>query len=168
MQKINADGTTEVAKNIKQDNSDKASTRQLDTSGVKRDEKGRFTEGNVPIAGFHTGHGQRSDGKWKKENSVSYQYNRMLAMTPEEFKKFEPTTNAEAIAKRRIERAIRDDDESLKETKEITDRTEGRAKQDISIEADEKAAPLIRGFVIPTLPEGYIDEQIAKARTNNE
>lgn len=157
-----------MAKNIKQDNSDESNTRQLDTSGVKRDEKGRFTEGNVPIAGFHTGHGQRSNGKWKKENSISYQYNRLLAMTEEEYKAFKPVTNAEKIAKRRIERAIRDDDESLKETKEITDRTEGRAKQDINIDVDEKSAPLIRGFVIPTLPEGYIDEQIAKARTNNE
>lgn len=160
MQKINADGTTEVER----------STRQEHV--VEREPDGKWKPGAVPNptgkGGFGTNPQNRSNGKWKKENSVSYQYNRMLAMTSEEFKKFEPTTNAEAIAKRRIERAIRDDDESLKETKEITDRTEGRAKQDISIEADEKAAPLIRGFVIPTLPEGYIDEQIAKARTNNE
>lgn len=160
MQKINADGTTEVD----------SSTRQ--EQDVPRKSTGAWLPGAVPNptgkGGFGDNPQNRSNGKWKKENSVSYQYNRMLAMTPEEFKKFEPTTNAEAIAKRRIERAIRDDDESLKETKEITDRTEGRAKQDISIEADEKAVPLIRGFVIPTLPEGYIDEQIAKARTNNE
>lgn len=158
MQKINADGTTEVEKTTRQDK-----PNHVD---------GRFAPGNnanpTGKGGFGTNPQNRSNGKWKKENSISYQYNRLLAMTEEEYNAFKPVTNAEKIAKRRIERAIRDDDESLKETKEITDRTEGRAKQDISIEADEKAAPLIRGFVIPTLPEGYIDEQIAKARTNNE
>lgn len=158
MQKINADGSIEVEQSTRQD-------RPLH-------ENGKFAPGNnanpTGKGGFGDNPQNRSNGKWKKENSISYQYNRLLAMTEEEYNAFKPVTNAEKIAHRRIERAIRDDDESLKETKEITDRTEGRAKQDISIEADEKAAPLIRGFVIPTLPEGYIDEQIAKARTNNE
>lgn len=161
MQKINADGSVEVD----------ASTRQeADSSDAAR----RIARGESAVlnptgkGGFGENPQNRSNGKWKKENSVSYQYNRMLAMTTDELKDFTPTTNAEAIAKRRVDRAMRDDDESLKETKEITDRTEGRAKQDINIDVDEKSAPLIRGFVIPTLPEGYIDEQIAKARAKKE
>lgn len=158
MQKINADGSVEV----------ESATRQDKPNHID----GKFAPGNnanpTGKGGFGDNPQNRSNGKWKKENSVSYQYNRMLAMTTDELKDFKPTTNAEAIAKRRLERAMRDDDESLKETKEITDRTEGRAKQDINIDVDEKSAPLIRGFVIPTLPEGYIDEQIAKARAKKE
>lgn len=85
-------------------------------------------------------------------------------MTDEEFDEFTPSTQAQNIAKMRIERAMRDDPSSLAETKEITDRTEGKAKYDISTEAEAKTNPIIRGFVIPTMPEGYIDNEIAKAR----
>lgn len=129
-----------------------------------RDENGRFTVGNKPIVGFHTNPERRSDGRWRKEDSVTYQYRRMLAMTDDELEAFIPETQAQKIAKMRIMRAVRDDDSSLAETKEITNRTEGKARQDIGIETDEKAVPIIRGFVIPTLPDGYIDEHIAKAR----
>lgn len=129
-----------------------------------RDGSGRFAIGNKPTVGFHTNPERRSDGRWRKEDSITYQYRRMLAMTDDELEAFIPETQAQKIAKMRIMRAARDDDKSLAETKEITDRTEGKARQDIGIETDEKAVPIIRGFVIPTLPDGYIDEHIAKAR----
>lgn len=129
-----------------------------------RDENGRFAAGNKPTVGFHTNPERRSNGRWRKEDSVTYQYRRMLAMTDDELEAFIPETQAQKIAKVRIVRAVRDDDNSLAETKEITDRTEGKARRDIGIETDEKAVPIIRGFVIPTLPDGYIDEHIAKAR----
>jgi len=129
-----------------------------------RDENGKFAIGNKPTVGFHTNPERRSDGRWRKEDSVTYQYRRMLAMTDDELDAFIPETQAQKIAKMRIMRAVRDDDKSLAETKEITDRTEGKARQNIGIETDEKAVPIIRGFVIPTLPDGYIDEHIAKAR----
>ena len=85
-------------------------------------------------------------------------------MTDDELEAFIPETQAQKIAKMRIMRAVRDDDKSLAETKEITDRTEGKTRQYIGIETDEKAVPIIRGCVIPTLPDGYIDKHIAKAR----
>ena len=47
------------------------------------------------------------------------------------------------VARVRVLCAVRDDDKSLAETKEITDRTEGKARQDIGIETDEKAVPII-------------------------
>lgn len=129
-----------------------------------RDGRGRFAIGNKPTVGFHTNPERRSNGRWRKEDSVTYQYRRMLAMTDDELEAFIPETQAQKIAKVRVMRAVRDDDSSLAETKEITDRTEGKTRQDIGIETDEKAIPIIRGFVIPTLPDGYIDEHIAKAR----
>lgn len=129
-----------------------------------RDERGRFTVGNRPSSGFHTHPERRSNGRWSKETSISYCYRQLLAMTNDEFQAFIPTTQAQHIAKRQIERAMRDDNDSLAATKEITDRTEGRPKQNVGIETEEKAQPIIRGFVIPTLPEDYIDGEIAKAR----
>lgn len=156
-EKIESDNV-EVKTSIRQDVSDAARSIQKGESAVLNP-KGKGGFGDNPQ--------NRSNGKWKKENSISYQYNRLLAMTDDEYSEFKPVTRAEKIAKLRIERALRDDDESLKETKEITDRTEGKAKQDIGIDVDDKAVPLIRGFVIPTFPEGYIDDEIAKARAKN-
>lgn len=132
-----------------------------------RDERGRFAVGNRPSVGFHTHPERRSNGRWSKETSISYCYRQLLAMRNDEFQAFIPTTQAQCIAKRQIERAMRDDNDSLAATKEITDRTEGRPKQNVGIETEEKAQPIIRGFVIPTLPEDYIDGEIAKARSRN-
>lgn len=131
---------------------------------INRDKRGRFANGNIPSTGFHTNPERRCDGRWNKNNSIPYWYNKLLGMTDEEFDEFTPSTQAQNIAKMRIERAMRDDPSSLAETKEITDRTEGKAKYDISTEAEAKTNPIIRVFVIPTMPEGYIDNEIAKAR----
>ena len=133
-----------------------------------RDENGRFAIGNKPTVGFHTNPERRSDGRWRKEDSVTYQYRRMLAMTDDELEAFIPETQAQKIAKMRIMRAVRDDDSSLAETKEITDRTEGKARQDIGIETDEKAVPIIRGFVIPTLPEDFVNKDIRAQLSKEE
>ena len=133
-----------------------------------RDENGRFAIGNKPTVGFHTNPERRSDGRWRKEDSVTYQYRRMLAMTDDELEAFIPETQAQKIAKMRIMRAVRDDDKSLAETKEITDRTEGKARQDIGIETDEKAVPIIRGFVIPTLPEDFVNKDIRAQLSKEE
>lgn len=133
-----------------------------------RDENGRFAIGNKPTVGFHTNPERRSDGRWRKEDSVTHQYRRMLAMADDELEAFIPETQAQKIAKMRIMRAVRDDDSSLAETKEITDRTEGKARQDIGIETDEKAVPIIRGFVIPTLPEDFVNKDIRAQLSKEE
>ena len=82
-------------------------------------------------------------------------------MDDEEFDGFKPRNQNQRIAHSRIAMACGDDELALKATKEITDRTEGRAKQsvDMNIEQNE-AVPIIRGFVIPTLPEDFIDKDI--------
>ena len=98
-----------------------------------RDERGRFAAGNSPSVGFHTHPERRSNGRWSKETSISYCYRQLLAMTHDEFQAFVPATQAQHIAKRQIERAMRDDNDSLAATKEITDRTEGRPRQGIGI-----------------------------------
>ena len=72
-----------------------------------RDENGRFAIGNKPTVGFHTNPERRSDGRWRKEDSVTYQYRRMLAMTDDELEAFIPETQAQKIAKVRVMRAVR-------------------------------------------------------------
>lgn len=92
-------------------------------------------EKNVPNptgkGGFQERPQDRSNGRWNKDESISYQYNRLLRMTPEELDEYVPETNAQAIAKTRIIAARGDN--GLMDTKEITDRVEGKAPQSVDV-----------------------------------
>ena len=97
--------------------------------GQTRDEKGRITGGKPPV-GFHTNPENISPGGWKKENTISYQYNRFMNMTPDELIEWSKTPNSERtvamdLAYNRVLAARK----SLADIKEITDRTEGKAPQ---------------------------------------
>lgn len=76
----------------------------------------------------------RNPGGWKKEDSISYQYNKMLRMTVEEFKAWEKEnpeserTVAQGLAYSAVVKARGE----LNYLKEVTDRTEGRAQQRIT------------------------------------
>lgn len=81
----------------------------------------------------------RSNGRWRKEDSISYQYNLILRMTPAELDKYEKSPNltmAQQIAIRRIKDSLNDDNKALYNTSEITDRTEGKARQAIEMEVE--------------------------------
>jgi len=73
----------------------------------------------------------RSNGGWKREMVFSYQYKRFLSMSIEEFNEFEKLfpedkrTVVEDLAYKTVQRA----ENSLRYVKEITNRTEGKAKQ---------------------------------------
>ena len=124
-----------------------------------RDENGRFTAGNIPSTGFHTNPERRNNGKWDKDESISYWYNRLLRMPNEELDSFKPANSSQRIAYARIAAACGADELALKATKEITDRTEGKPRQDIDMSLEQDGVlPNIKGFVIPTLPEHYIDK----------
>lgn len=82
-------------------------------------------------------------------------------MTDEERKEFQPETDFQRIALRRIEVALGFDELALKTTKEITDRTDGRPRQDIDMNIEsESLSPIIKGFVLPTLPDHFIEKDI--------
>lgn len=97
-------------------------------SELERDEKGRII-GGTPPAGFNVNPQNRSDGRWKKEDSISYNYNKFLAMSEEEFADYRPETKAQRIAYNRIKAS----EDSLNDAKEITDRTEGKAPQSVDV-----------------------------------
>lgn len=132
---------------------------------ILRQEGGRFAPGNnanpTGKGGFSERPENRSNGHWSKEESISYWYNKLLRISEDEFEQFKPANSAQRIAWTKIQAAAGRDEFALKCTKEITDRTEGRPRQDIdmNVEQDE-AMPIIKGFVIPTLPEHFIDDDI--------
>lgn len=111
--------------------------------------------------GFGDNPDNRGSGRWSKDTSISYWYNKLGRMTDEERAAFEPTTDFQRIALKRLSQALGTDELALKTTKEITDRTEGRPKQDIDMNVSgDDVVPLIKGFVIPTLPEHFIEQDI--------
>lgn len=81
--------------------------------------------------GFQERPNDRSDGRWNKDESISYQYNKLLRMAPDEFDAYKPETVAQQIAYKRLK--IARTEVGLNDTKEITDRVEGRAPQSVDI-----------------------------------
>lgn len=81
--------------------------------------------------GFQERPNDRSDGRWNKDESISYQYNKLLRMSPEQLYSFQPETVAQQIAHQRLMNAMSSD--GLNDTKEVTDRTEGKAPQSIDM-----------------------------------
>lgn len=98
-----------------------------------RDESGKFLPGYTPPTTFADRPEDRHSGRWKKENSISYQYNRFMAMSAIDFKKWRDTNPAELrsmaedIAYTRVWDARNASGRiALDNTREITDRTEGK------------------------------------------
>lgn len=119
--------------------------------------------------GFGENPQNRRDGRWSKDTSISYWYNKLGRMTLKELEEFEKKgdelTPFQKTALVRVKRAYKGDSEGLAEAKEVADRTEGKAKQEIGIDASDDMKTIMRGFIIPTLPTDWIDEQVALART---
>jgi len=151
---------------------DKSERATKQESIVERDDSGKWQPGSTPnpdgIGGFGDNPDNRSDGRWSKDTSISYWYNKLGRMSDVERAEFKPTTSFQRIALLRIERAERDDKDSLDETKEITDRTEGKARQDIGLDIDEKTIPLLKGFIIPALPDNFAEIPDEEKDTSGE
>ena len=100
--------------------------------------------------GFGDNPQNQSPGGWKKENVFSYQYKRFMGMSTNEFKAFADVIKAGTCTM--VERAawfrVKDMHDSLSDVKEITDRTEGKAPQNIDMTSNgETIAPLLVTFV---------------------
>ena len=83
--------------------------------------------------GFGDNPGNRNSGTWNKEDSIGYQYNKLIRMTVKEIKTWlqdnpdETRTLAQDMAYNAVLQARKD----LAYLKEVTDRTEGKATQGI-------------------------------------
>lgn len=93
--------------------------------------------------GFGDNPQNRSNGRWSKEGSISYNYNKLMRMPVEEVDEFVPTTMAEKIAKARVQESVK----SLNDAKEITDRTEGKAPQFIGLGGQEEYDQMLVQFI---------------------
>jgi len=96
-------------------------------------------KGNNPngIGGFGDNPGNRNPGGWKKENSFSYQYRRFMNMSLNELNEWRALGDMEKkVVEELAYKAVMRAKDSLPDVKEITDRTEGKAKESISLDAN--------------------------------
>lgn len=82
--------------------------------------------------GFGDNPQNRNPGGWDKTQSISYQYNLIMRLSPDALEDFKPETVAQQIALARV-KAAKDPKYGLPDSKEITDRTEGKAPQSIDV-----------------------------------
>ena len=101
----------------------------------------------------HTQFGQpngnpRSNGHWRPEDTISYQYRRIFKMTQSEFEKFkaEPKLTMAQIKAIRMFEKTSSDGVEIKAIAEITDRTEGKARQEIEMSVEETARNPFEGL----------------------
>ena len=84
--------------------------------------------------GFQERPQDRASGHWKPEHTISFQYKRFLKMSPEELKAYANTPDKERTVAMDIAYSrVLASRKSLNDTKEITDRTEGKAQQFIDM-----------------------------------
>jgi hypothetical protein len=103
------------------------------------------------VGGFQDHPELRSNGGWKKEMVFSYQYNRFMNMTATQFEAFAKTpkdkmTMVELGAYMRVKAMLK----SLPDIKEITDRTEGKAFQNVDVTS---GGDKLEGLIIIQAPD---------------
>lgn len=103
-------------------------------TGLIRDEKGRIIGGKPP-AGFDKHPENRSNGGWRKEDSIGYQYRMLQRLTIEELEKWidEHPKNIRTVAQDLAYKALIKAQKELPYLKEVTDRSEGKAPQSIDM-----------------------------------
>lgn len=101
------------------------------------------------VGGFGDNPENRSDGRWNKEGSIGYQYNKLIRLSAEELDTFQPTTIAEKIAIERIRQAVKAG--GLHDAKEVTDRTEGKAPQKVDITTNDESLNLFSQLSVEEL-----------------
>lgn len=93
--------------------------------------------------GFGDNPTNRNPGGWNKDQSISYWYNKIGRMSDDELAEFIPANQNQKIALRRVQDALND----LNNTKEITDRTEGKAPQFIGLGGETEYKQALVRFV---------------------
>lgn len=133
-------------------NTSDSTTKQV--GEVIRDKAGKFQPGSKPVAGFHTNPENRANGAWKKEDTARFKLERMMEMNEGELNEIVGDPY-KPMFEQKLAKAIIDGQWTV--IKEMMDQVYGK-KTDIDMNfKTEDGIPIIKGFVIPTAPEDFID-----------
>lgn len=124
-----------------------------DTELSVRDSNGRFAKGSKPINGFDKRPQDRSDGCWRKSDSARGKLEIMMTLTEGELQVILDDPRA-PLFDQKVASAIIEG--SWPTLRDMMNQVYGLPRSSVEINADS-TEPLIKGFVIPTLPEGFIN-----------
>lgn len=124
-----------------------------DTNQTARDENGRFIKGSKPVNGFDKRPEDRSRGNWKKSDTPRGKLEKMMMLTEAEITAIEKDDGA-PMFERSIARVMLN--ANWNTLSSMIDQVYGKAKESIDIKDASENGPIIKGFVIPTLPEDSI------------
>ena len=145
-----------------------------DTKQSARDTMGRFAPGNRPVAGFDKNIQNRHNGGWSKDRSVRGRLEKLLNDTTlGEFYEQIKHNNADNENERLgdvllsgwVQQTIiyNDPDDPHKisvdseKLQKLLEFVYGRkTENDTTLKGDDQSVPIIKGFVIPTIPEGFV------------
>lgn len=131
-----------------------------DLDGVKRDDNGKILPGSRLNPSGRGGFQERPEdrnkgGSWKRDETARYKLEQMMQLTESELTDI-VINPASLVFEQKLAKAIMDG--TWTTIKEMMDQVYGRKGDvDMSMKMDE-GMPIIRGFVIPTAPEDFIDD----------
>ncbi len=132
---------------------------------IARDRLGQFAPGQsgnpAGTGGFGDHPENRSNGSWKKEDTARFKLEQMMQMNEGELKAITGDP-LKPMFEQKLAQAIIDGAWTV--IKEMMDQVYGR-KTDIDMNLrSEDGVPIIKGFVIPTAPEHFIDDDGNQAK----
>lgn len=140
---------TEVRTSSKQDVSESARRIRLGDSAVLNP---------TGKGGFGDNPDNRSSGNWKKEDTARFKLEQMMKLPENELEELADSRTA-PLFERKLARAIIDGQWTV--IKEMMDQVYGRnTTMDMNVKSEE-GIPLIKGFVIPSMPGVLDDDETA-------
>lgn len=124
-----------------------------DTEQTVRDSSGRFAKGSKPSNGFDKRPQDRSNGCWKRSESARGKLEKIITLTEDELLRVSKDKNAPMFERKLADIIL---DASWPVLRDIMDQVYGKPKESVDLNSTVDSGPLIKGFVIPTLPEDFI------------
>ena len=135
--------------------------------GTTQQENSKMINNPNGKGGFGDNPQNRNPGGWKKEVSFSYQYKRFMNMSLNELNEWRALADMEKkVVEELAYQAVMRAKSSLPDVKEITDRTEGKAKESIDITTDGESLNKVKQMSDEELQE-RINEQLRRQKLSD-
>lgn len=129
---------------------------------ILRDEKGRLMPGAANLnptgrGGFQDHPELRANGSWNKEDTARFKLEKMMQLPEDQLEAITADRTA-PLFERKLAKAIIDGQWTV--IKEMMQEVYGRKTDiDMNLKAED-GVPIIKGFILPTAPEDFIDKDI--------
>jgi hypothetical protein len=105
------------------------------------------------------GANKRSDGLWDRKKNARYKLEKIIQLTEAELQELKDNPEAAAFDKRLAEAILK---AKWSELDGMLTQVYGKPKEQVDLRLDAGEAPIIAGFIIPKLPQQFIEGDIQK------